>query len=128
MHEDVLGKIEQGQPGYNQAHILFDPPPLGADEIRYMVSYEWGLPGRLTHAAVMFEPESWSDRRILDRIILEVAKGQGRASPQTFLKSRIAYMIEDARSFPKASWASKHQTADLLEAFYLKGAGQTFLR
>ncbi|MEL6235616.1 MAG: hypothetical protein AAFR46_14525 [Pseudomonadota bacterium] len=127
-HHVVAEKIRNGEPGYAQADILFDRPPPGTEEIRYKVSYTWGHPGTLSHAAVMFEPESWNHRRILDAIIVEVAKLAGQASPATFLRSRITYMIENARSFPKSGWAGKHAEADLLEQFYLKGAGQALLR
>lgn len=127
-HREVAEKIQSDQPGFAQAEILFDRPPAGSEEIRYKVSYAWGYPGTLSHAAVMFVPEAWSFRRILDAIIVEVAKGTGQASPKTFLRSRIVYMIENARSFPESSWAGKHAEADLLEKFYLTGAGQALLR
>ncbi len=109
-HEEVRRRIADGQHGLAQS-VVGD----------VLVSYEVGK--SITHGPVLDR----SIQSILDEMILDVARGEGIAGPETFARSRVQFAIEDRREYPK-HWAKKHAEADLLQKFYLQGRGGSYLR
>jgi hypothetical protein len=64
--------------------------------------YHLGLEGMKTHD-------------IMQEILVDVAGGEGLASPKTFRRSFVNWMIDDRRAFPKGTWPKKHAEADRLQ-------------
>ena len=53
---------------------------------------------------------------IMQEIIVDVPRNEGLASPMTFRRSFVHWMIDDRRAFPKGTWPKKHAEADRLQA------------
>ena len=112
-HEEVREKIERREPGYAQSAVG-----------EFLTSYERGFPGSITGGPLF----ATSITPILEEMIVDVARGEGIASPRTFDRIRIEWMIKDRRTYPNTiSWAKKHKQADLMEKFYLNGEGRELL-
>ncbi|WPZ32728.1 hypothetical protein T8K17_15925 [Thalassobaculum sp. OXR-137] len=109
-HANIRDRISRGDPGLAQS-IVGD----------VLVSYEVGQ--SITHGPVLDR----TIQSILDEMIVDVARGEGIASPQTFSRTRIRFAIDDRREYP-AHWTKKHAEADLLERFYFSGEGERLLR
>ena len=107
-HDKVRAKIEAGEPGYAQSVI---------NEV--LVSYEsasfrgpiWG-----------YDPVAFGTTlrasAILEQMIIDVARGEGIASPRTFSRARVERLVADLQSFP-ATYLKPRRRAELLHAFYL---------
>lgn len=109
-HAKVRENIAGGLEGFAQSEV---------DDI--LVSYEVGH--SITHGPVLSKPIA----KILDEMILDVARGEGVAGPKTFLTSRVRFAVDDRREFPEHR-LKKHKEADDIEAFYFGGAGSALLR
>jgi len=55
---------------------------------------------------------------ILEEMIIDVARGEGIASPRTFSRARVERLVADLQSFP-ASYLKPRRRAELLHSFYL---------
>jgi hypothetical protein len=55
---------------------------------------------------------------ILERMIIDVARGEGIASPRTFSRARVERLAADLQSFP-ATYLKPRRRAELLHTFYL---------
>ena len=107
-HEKVRAKIEAGEPGYAQSVV---------NEV--LVSYESASFRGPVYAydAVAFGTTPRLSA-ILEEIIIDVARGEGVASPRTFSRARIERLVADMQSFP-AIYLKPHRHAELLATFYL---------
>ena len=108
-HQKVRDEIARGTPGFAQSSV--------GD---VLVSLEDGTP---THGHYLTRSLS----EIIEEIIVDVARGDGIASPQTFSRSRVEYMITDRKAY-SSNWPKKHAEARILEQFYIQGAGQGLLK
>ena len=117
-HDQIRARIDAGEPGFAQSML---------GEV--MVSYEAAsFQGPVfAYHPLGFRPPLQSSA-ILEEIILDVARGEGIASPTTFRRTRIKRMIEDRRAYP-AAYPKMRPQAELLSAFYLgpNGAGAGML-
>ena len=107
-HDNVRAKIEAGESGFAQSVV---------DDV--MVSYEtasfrgpiWG-----------YDPIAFGTTTrlsaILEEMIIDVARGEGIASPRTFSRARVERLVADLQSFP-ASYLKPRRRAELLHSFYL---------
>jgi len=110
-HDSVLERIDRGEKGLAHSRV---------GNVR--VSYEVGK--SITHGPVIDR----TIQSILDEMILDVARGDGKAGPETFAHSRVRFAIDNRREFP-ADWKEMHAEADLLEQFYFgDGGGGKYLR
>lgn len=105
-HESVRQKIAADEPGYAQSEIHD-----GSKDVT--VSFEKGA---LTYSGLYDENNT---NKIIDEIIINVARDEGLASKQTFREFRIHFMIKDRRAYPP-HWKRKHKEADLLRVYYLE--------
>ena len=55
---------------------------------------------------------------ILEQIIIDVARGEGIASPRTFSRARVERLVADLQSFP-TTYLKPRRRAELLHSFYL---------
>ena len=98
-HDEVRKKIENEEEGYAQSEV--------GDGL---VSYVAGrFPGSVTHAHFLDMPIG----KILEDMILDVAREEGRATNRTFARSRLDFMIADREAYPD-HWVKKHKEAALL--------------
>ena len=51
-------------------------------------------------------------------MIIDVARGEGIASPRTFSRARVERLVTDLRSFP-VTYLKLRERAELLQRFYL---------
>jgi len=107
-HDKVRAKIEAGEPGFAQSVV---------DDL--MVSYESASFGGPVHG---YDPLVVGTTRrasaILEQMILDVARGEGIASPRTFSRARVERLVADLQSFP-STFLKPHRCAALLQSFYL---------
>src|SRR5205085_5228747 len=90
-HDKVREKIETSEPGFAQSVVH-----------EVMVSYEaasfrgpvWGY-----DPVALGTPPRVS--AILEQIIIDVARGEGIASPRTFSRARVERLVADLQSFPR---------------------------
>ena len=121
-HEDVKNSIDAGIEGFAQAVLDVEP----RDNLPgTLVSFEKGFPSTMTHAPFVGSTVYKIDE-LLPLMIITIAKKGAAVSPKTFSRKYVEHMISDARRYP-AHWASKHKTADDLQAFYIDGPGATAL-
>jgi len=107
-HEKIRTKIEAGEPGFAQSVV---------DEV--MVSYESAsFRGPVYAYDFLALGVTTRASAILDRMIVDVARGEGIASPGTFSRARIERLVADLRSFP-LTYLKPHRRAELLDSFYL---------
>ena len=107
-HDNVRAKIEAAEFGYAQS-VVND----------VMVSYEsasfrgpiWG------YDPVAFGTTTRTSA-ILDQMIIDVARGEGIASPRTFSRARVERLVADLQSFP-ATYLKPRRRAELLHGYYL---------
>ena len=107
-HDKVRTKIGAGEFGFAQSIV---------NEV--MVSYEsasfrgpiWG-----------YDPVAFGTTArlsaILEQMIIDVARGEGIASPRTFSRARVERLVADLQSFP-ATYLKPLRRAELLHSFYL---------
>ena len=107
-HDNVRAKIEAAEFGYAQSVV---------DDV--MVSYEsasfrgpiWG-----------YDPLAFGTpprvSAVLEQMIIDVARGEGIASPRTFSRARVERLVADLRSVP-ATYLKPRRRAELLHSFYL---------
>jgi len=113
-HAKVREKIAGREPGWAQSQIG-----------RVLVSYRRGR--GFTGAHGLGDPRNDPFLHdVLDEMLIDVARGEGIASPATFDRDYVERAIEDRRLFPD-HWTKKHRQADLLESFYINGAGAELL-
>ena len=113
VHADVFKRITEKKPGYAQSSI---------GDIRVSFIRSKDLIGTFTHGHHIEK----SFRDVIEEMILDVARGEGLASPRTFTKFRVQYMINDRREYP-SYWTKKHKEAEILENFYIEGEGREIL-
>ncbi|MGE4047188.1 MAG: hypothetical protein AB7F35_20155 [Acetobacteraceae bacterium] len=107
-HDKIRAKIEAGEPGYAQSVI---------NEV--LVSYESAsFRGPVYAYDVVALGVMARVSAILDEIIVDVARGEGIASPRTFSHARVERLVADFLSFP-VTYLKPHRRAELLERFYL---------
>jgi hypothetical protein len=117
-HDKVRAKINAGESGFAQSVVhevmmsyetaSFRGPVYGYDPVAF------GTTPRLS--------------AILEQIIIDVARGEGIASPRTFSRARVERLVADLRSFPD-TYLKPRRRAEMLHSFYLaEGApGSLFL-
>ncbi len=107
-HDKVRAKIEAGEPGFAQSVV---------NEV--MVSYESasfrGPIYAYDSVALGTTPRVSA---ILEEMIIDVARGEGIASPRTFSRARVERLVADLQSFP-ITFLKPRQRAELLHRFYL---------
>jgi hypothetical protein len=107
-HDKVREKIEAGEPGFAQSVV---------NEV--MVSYE---SASFRGPLYAYDPVSFGTTprvsAILEEMIVDVARGEGIASPSTFSRARVERLVADLQSFP-TTYLKPHQRAELLRRFYL---------
>jgi len=107
-HDKIRAKIEAGEPGFAQSVV---------DEV--MVSYETAsFRGPVFAYDSLALGTTTRASAILDRMVVDVARGEAIASPRTFSRARIERLVSDLRSFP-LTYLKPHRRAELLEKFYL---------
>ena len=108
-HDQIRMRIDAGEPGFAQSFV---------GEV--MVSYE---AASFRGPIFAYNPLGFSlplhSSAILEELILDVARGEGIASPTTFRRMRVERMIEDRQAFPSA-YPKMRRQAELLHEFYLK--------
>ena len=107
-HDKVRAKIEAGEAGFAQSVV---------DEV--MVSYEAaGFRGPV----YAYDPVAFGTTprvsAILEEMIIDVARGEGVASPRTFRRARVERLVADLQSFP-VIYLKQRERAKLLHGFYL---------
>jgi hypothetical protein len=108
-HDKVRAKIEAGEPGYAQSVV---------NEV--MVSYESAsFRGPIYAYDVVAFGTTARVSAILEEMIIDVARGEGIASPRTFSRARVERLVADLLSFPVA-YLKPRRRAVLLQQFYLE--------
>jgi hypothetical protein len=108
-HDKIRAKIEAGEPGYAQSVV---------NEV--LVSYETAsFRGPVYAYDVVALGMTARVSAILDEMIVDVARGEGIASPRTFSRARVERLVADFLSFP-VTYVKPHRRAELLERFYLE--------
>jgi hypothetical protein len=107
-HDKVRAKIKAGEAGFAQSVV---------DEV--MVSYE---SASFRGPIYGYDPVSFGTTprvsAILEQMIIDVARGEGIASPRTFSRARVERLVADLQSFP-TTYVKLRRRAELLRAFYL---------
>ena len=68
------------------------------------------------HMADGFSPlDGMKYHDMLQEMIVDVASGEGIASPRVFRRSLVNWMIDDRRAYPKKTWPKKDAEANRLE-------------
>lgn len=107
-HDKVRAKIEAGEPGYAQSVV---------NEV--LVSYESAsFRGPVYAYDVVAFGTTARVSAILDEMIIDVARGEGIASPRTFSRARVERLVADLLSFP-VTYLKPRRRAELLQRFYL---------
>ena len=107
-HDKIRRKIEAREPGYAQSVI---------NEV--LVSYESAsFRGPVYAFDVVAFGTTARLSVILDEMIIDVARGEGIASPRTFTRARVERLVADFLSFP-ATYLKPRRRAELLQQFYL---------
>jgi hypothetical protein len=107
-HDRVRAKIGAGELGFAQSVVK-----------EVMVSYE---SASFRGPIYGYDPVAFGTTprasAILEQMIIDVARGEGIASPRTFSRARVERLITDLQSFP-ATYLKPRRRAELLHAFYL---------
>jgi hypothetical protein len=107
-HDKVRAKIEAEESGFAQSVV---------NEV--MVSYE---SASFRGPIYGYDPVAFGTTprvsAILEEMIIDVARGEGIASPRTFSRARVERLVADLQSFP-ATYVKPRRRAELLHAFYL---------
>lgn len=103
-HVEIRAKIDAGEPGYAQATVAGQLVSYHRHSLNGFV-YDHPMAAGMHHSEIM------------EMLILEVAKGQGRATAQTFANSFPRMMIATRRAF-NASFGAMHAEADAIAALY----------
>jgi hypothetical protein len=107
-HDKVRAKIEAGEPGYAQSVV---------NEV--LVSYESAsFRGPVYAYDIVAFGTTARVSAMLDEMIIDVARGEGIASPRTFSRARVQRLVADFLSFP-VTYLKPHRRAELLLRFYL---------
>jgi hypothetical protein len=107
-HDKVRAKIEAGEPGYAQSVV---------NEV--LISYESAsFRGPVYAYDVLALGTTARVSVLLDEMIIDVAHGEGIASPRTFNRARVERLVADLLSFP-ATYLKPRRRAELLQRFYL---------
>lgn len=107
-HDKVRVKIEAGEPGYAQS-VIND----------VLVSYESAsFRGPVYAYDIVAFGTTARVSALLDEMIIDVARGEGIASPRTFSRARVERLVADFLSFP-VTYLKPHRRAELLQRFYL---------
>jgi hypothetical protein len=107
-HDKVRAKIEAGEAGFAQSVV---------EEV--MVSYEAaGFRGPVYAYDLVAFGTTPRVSAILEEMIIDVARGEGIASPRTFSRARVERLVADMQSFP-ATYLKPRERARLLQRFYL---------
>jgi hypothetical protein len=107
-HDMVRAKIEAGEPGYAQSVV---------NEV--LVSYESAsFRGPVYAYDVVAFGTTARVSAILEEMIIDVARGEGIASPRTFTRARVERLVADLLSFP-VTYLKPRRRAELLQHFYL---------
>lgn len=107
-HEKVRAKIEAREPGYAQSVV---------NEV--LVSYESAsFRGPVYAYDVVAFGTTARVSALLDEMIIDVAHGEGIASPNTFSRARVERLVADLLSFP-VTYLKPHRRAALLQEYYL---------
>lgn len=113
-HAAVRVKIAKHEPGWAQSEVdgvLFSHHPA-----RGFTSAE------PVHKA-LDEPRA---REVYDKMLVDVARGEGLASPKSFCRDYVKRLIKGLRVFPDCR-TDKQRRADMLQGFYFEGSGQALL-
>ena len=107
-HDKVRAKIEAGESGFAQSVL---------DDV--MVSYE---SASFRGPMYGYDPIAFGTTprvsAMLEKMIIDVARGEGIASPRTFSRARVERLVADLQSFPP-TYLKPRRRAELLHAFYL---------
>jgi hypothetical protein len=107
-HDKVRAKIEAGEAGYAQSVI---------NEV--LVSYESAsFRGPVYAYDIVAFGTTARVSAFLDEMIIDVARGEGIASPHTFSRARVERLVADLLSFP-TTYLKPRRRAELLQRFYL---------
>jgi hypothetical protein len=110
-HDKVRAKIETGEPGYAQSVI---------NEV--LVSYETAsFRGPVYAYDVVALGTTVRVSALLEEMIIDVARGEGIASPRTFSRARVERLVADFLSFP-ATYLKPRRRAELLQFYLDNGA------
>ena len=102
VHENVERAIRDNEPGHAQSDVS-----------GVLVSYiRNDFPGGFYHAPMSSQMKA---AEMLDEMMVDVARGEGMASPATFHRSQLEWAITNRRRYPER-WVKKHKEATLLEA------------
>lgn len=100
-HDEIGARIDAGEPGWAQAVVAGQ-----------LVSYHRHGMGGSAHDRPL--PEDMSQGDIMEAVILEVARGRGRATAGTFSRSFLTMLIATRRALDRGHTA-EHAEADMLE-------------
>jgi hypothetical protein len=107
-HDKVRAKIEAGEPGYAQS--VFNEVLVSYESASFrgpVYAYDVVALGTTARVSAM-----------LDEMIIDVARGEGIASPRTFSRARVERLVADFLSFP-VTYLKPRRRAELLQRFYL---------
>lgn len=112
-HEEVRRKIIAREPGYAQT-VIGD----------VMVSFEAAsFHGPVFTNAPLSMGLVVRTSEVVDQIILDVARGDGIASPYCFSRARVARIVNDFQSYPE-TFLKLHRAAKVLSEYYLDDEGE----
>lgn len=112
-HKSVRKKIKKGEPGWAQSDIQ-------GTIASYNRKIGW------TGTGLALSPTNPFLHDQMEEMLVDVARDEGIASPETFNRDFVVRLIEGLRLYPR--WNRKpHKKAELLENFYLKGDGAELL-
>jgi hypothetical protein len=107
-HDKVRAKIDAGEPGFAQSVV---------NEV--MVSYESAsFRGPIYAYDTVSFGTTARVSALLEQMIIDVAHGEGIASPRTFSRARVERLVADLSSFP-VTYLKPRRRAELLQRFYL---------
>ena len=102
-HDEIRKAIKDGKEGYAQSDV-------GGTMVSLHLKNGWNT--NLYHAPL----HGMKAHDIMQEIVVDVASDEGLASPKTFRRSFVNWMIDDRRAFPKGTWPKKHAEAYRLQA------------
>lgn len=113
LHERVRGEIRDKVEGRAQSDISGTMVSLIIDADGQEKFFHIGTDG-MRHKDIMQE------------MVVDIASDEGMASPRTFRKSFVDWMIDYRQAFSKSAWPKKHAEADRLKAL-LKDRPELFI-
>lgn len=113
-HEEVRLKIQAREPGYAQSVIgdvmvSFEAASFHGPVFAHFPLVMGGLLTRTTD--------------VIDQLILDVARGDGIASPYCFSRARVERIVNDFKSYPE-NYLKLHRKAQILTDYYLAAGAE----